>query len=134
VPGRRTTLELLPSVWFFSKNDDYVGTDLETDPMFQLEGHVTRDFMDEFWGSVDVSWLLGGKSEIDGIDGDSLNSVSLGFTLGYHLNDNVQLTAGYKSTIDDDGPNDVETSTFVFSLVVGWHGIVEGMERLEDAE
>ena len=26
VPGRRTTLELLPAVWLFGPNDDYVGT------------------------------------------------------------------------------------------------------------
>ena len=38
VPGRRTTLEVLPSVWFFSDNNDYVGQTLSTDPMFQVEG------------------------------------------------------------------------------------------------
>ena len=28
VPGRRTTLELLPAVWFFGTNDDFVGKTL----------------------------------------------------------------------------------------------------------
>ncbi|MEE9264649.1 MAG: transporter, partial [Vicinamibacteria bacterium] len=129
VPGRRTTLELLPSVWFFSDNDDYVGTTLKTDPMFQLEGHLTRDFMEDLWGSVDVAWLIGGKSEIDGDDGDSLNSVKVGFTLGYHINDNIQLTAGYSATVGE-ASGDLEMDTFLFSLVFGWHKAVEGMERL----
>jgi hypothetical protein len=42
VPGRRTTLELLPAVWLFGKNDDYVGQTLSTDPMFQVDAHLTR--------------------------------------------------------------------------------------------
>ena len=44
VPGRRTTLEALPSVWAFTDNYNYVGTTLSTEPMFQLELHLTRDF------------------------------------------------------------------------------------------
>jgi len=133
VPGQRTTLELRPSVWFFSDNDDYVGTTLKTEPMFQLEGHLTRDFKDDLWGSVDASWLAGGKSEIASVDGDSLNSVTLGFTLGYQVNESMQLTAGYKSTVGE-ARGDLDMDVFVFSLVVGWHNVVEGMERLEESE
>ena len=44
VPGRRTTLEFLPAVWIFGDNSDYVGQTLKTDPMFQLDAHLTRDF------------------------------------------------------------------------------------------
>jgi len=32
VPGRRTTLEFLPSVWFYGDNDDLGGSRLATDP------------------------------------------------------------------------------------------------------
>ena len=59
VPGRRTTLELLPSIWFFGDNDDFVGRNLSTDPKLQVEGHLTRDFHQNFWGSVDMNWVLG---------------------------------------------------------------------------
>jgi outer membrane putative beta-barrel porin/alpha-amylase len=131
VPGQKTTLELLPSVWLFSPNHDYVGTTLETDPMFQLEGHLTRDFLDMFWGSVDASWLVGGKSTIDGVSGGSLNSVGVGFTLGYQLHENVQLTIGYMTTVNDSEADDMRMDVFRFSIVVGWHKVVEGMERLK---
>ena len=47
VPGRRTTLEFLPAVWLFGKNDDFVGQTLETDPLFQLDAHLTRDFTEQ---------------------------------------------------------------------------------------
>jgi hypothetical protein len=43
VPGRLTTVEFLPALWLFGANSDYVGQTLETDPMFQLDAHVTRD-------------------------------------------------------------------------------------------
>jgi len=41
VPGRRTTLEFLPAVWLFGDNTDYVGQTLKTDPLFQLDAHLT---------------------------------------------------------------------------------------------
>jgi len=131
VPGQRTTLELLPSLWFFSDNNDYVGSTLETEPLFQLEGHVTRDFVDVLWGSLDATWMVGGKSTIDGVDGNSLNSVGIGFTLGYQVSENIQLTAGYMATINDRDDEDLRMGVFRFSLVVGWHGLVEGMNRLQ---
>jgi hypothetical protein len=130
VPGRRTTLEFLPSVWIFGTNDDFVGQTLETDPMVQVEGHLTRDFTDRVWGSLDGVWYHGGKATIDGVEGETQEDLGLGFTLGYQLNDAMALTFGYKSTIDDSGPGDMRMNVFMVSLVTGWHPIVEGTRRL----
>lgn len=130
VPGRRTTLEFLPSIWLFGANDDFVGHRLSTDPKFQLEGHLTRDFHQDLWGSVDMTYLSGGKSSIDGASGDSLDMVGLGFTLGYQINDNIQLTAGYIASINDSAPTDLRMDVFKLSLVFGWHPLIEGMKRL----
>ncbi len=91
VPGRRTTLEFLPSVWFFSDNNNFVGTTLSTKPMFQLEGHLTRDFHQDFWGSFDMTWMTGGVATLDGVQGEKLNNLGLGLSLGYNINENVQL-------------------------------------------
>jgi hypothetical protein len=131
VPGRRTTLELLPAVWFFGENDDFVGQTLETDPMFQLDAHLTRDFTDRFWGSLDAAWYSGGKATIDGVDGDSLNNLGVGFTFGYQLNENLNFTFSYKSTIDDSDPGDLQMNSFMVSLVYGWHPLLEGARRLK---
>jgi hypothetical protein len=134
VPGQRTTLEVLPSVWLFGDNDDYVGHTLSTDPMFQLEGHLTRDFTDHFWGSLDTTWMTGGKSSVDGVAGDSLNNLGIGFTLGYQINDNISLTAGYMATVNDSDPTDLQMDGFRISFTYGWHPIVEGQKRLKEAE
>lgn len=134
VPGQRTTLEVLPSVWFFSDNDDYVGQTLSTDPMFQLEGHLTRDLTEHLWASLDSTWMAGGKSSVNGSGGDSLNNLGIGFTLGYQVNDNLSLTASYMSTINDSGSQDLRMDGFRISLTYGWHKIVEGGKRLKGGE
>ena len=131
VPGRRTTVELLPSVWLFGDNDDFGGTQtLKTDPMFQLEAHATRDFTDKFWASIDAAWVTGGKSSVNGLAGSSLDSVGLGYTLGYHINENLQFTFGYMSTMNDSNPGDIQMDGLRLSLVFGWHSLIEGMGRL----
>lgn len=134
VPGRRTTLELLPAVWFFADNDDYVGKKLETDPLFQLDAHLTRDFTDRFWAAFDFAWYLGGQSSIDGVAGKSLTSVAFGVTSGYVVNDSFNLTFGYKSTVFDDDTDDLRLSGFMVSLVYGWHALIEGMRRLRSED
>jgi hypothetical protein len=132
VPGRRTTLEFLPAVWIFGANDDYVGQMLETDPMFQLDAHLTRDFTEHFWGAFDSSWYTGGRASIDGVKAEKgLNNVGLGFTLGYTINDNLALTCGYMSTVADHEPGEMQMDGLKFTLVFGWHKIIEGAKRLE---
>jgi hypothetical protein len=133
-PGKRTTLELLPAVWLFGDNNDFVGMKMETGPMYQLEGHLTRDFMDGFWGSYDVISYSGGKATIDGVEGNSMNNLGMGGTLGYHVNDNLQLTVSYNTTINDKDAEDLKMDGFRITLIYGWHSIIEGMKRLNGAE
>jgi hypothetical protein len=131
VPGKRTTIELLPAVWLFSDNNDFVGKTMHTDPMFQVEGHLTRDFMENLWGSLDVIYYSGGKATIDKIQGKSLNNVGVGGTLGYHVNDNMQLTVSYSSTVNDNKPEDLKMDGFRVTLIYGWHELIEGMRRMK---
>jgi hypothetical protein len=131
VPGRRTTLEFLPSIWLFGDNTDYVGQTLKTDPMFQLDAHLTRDFTANIWGGLDAAWYNGGQTSINGVAGQKLNNVALGLTLGYTINDNINLTLGYKATVNDSAPGDIQMDVFMLSLVFGWHPMVEGMKRLK---
>jgi hypothetical protein len=132
VPGQRTTLEFLPAVWLFGKNNDFVGQTLETDPMFQLDAHLTRDFTEHLWGSLDAAWYSGGQASINGVAGEKLNNLGIGLTLGYAINDNLNLTVGYKSTINDSAPTDLRMDGFMISLVFGWHPLIEGSRRLKE--
>jgi hypothetical protein len=131
VPGRRTTVEFLPVVWMFGTNGNYVGQTMKTDPMFQVDGHLTRDFTENFWGSLDGTWYYGGQATINGVAGEKLNNLGFGLTLGYQINDNLGLTFGYKSTVNDTAPSALRMDRFMISLVVGWHPLIEGMKRLK---
>jgi hypothetical protein len=131
IPGKRTTLEFLPAVWMFGPNDDYVGQTLETDAMFQLDAHLTRDFTEHLWGSLDTTWYTGGAATVNGVIGEALNNFGAGFTLGYTINENLGLTFGYVSTLDDLDPADLRMDKFTVSLVYGWHSLIEGMNRLK---
>jgi hypothetical protein len=132
VPGRRTTLEFLPAVWFFGTNNNYVGQTMKTDPLFQLDAHVTRDLTEHFWGALDGTWYYGGKASINGVSGEKLNNLGFGLTLGYQINDNLNLTLGYKSTVNDHASGDLRMDTFMFTFVFGWHPLLEGARRLKD--
>lgn len=132
VPGRRTTLELLPAVWMFGDNDDFVGQTLETEALYQLDAHLTRDFTERLWGSLDYTAYSGGKATIGGVAGDKLSNSGIGFTLGYTINDNIGLTFGYKSSVGDDAPDDLKMDLFMVSLVYGWHPLLEGSRRLKE--
>ncbi len=130
VPGRRTTAEFLPAVWIFGDNTDYVGKTMKTDPMFQLDAHVSRDFTERLWGSLDGAWYTGGKATIDGVAGEALDNLGFGLTFGYQLNDNMGLTFSYKSTVSDHATGDLKMDVFMISLVSGWHPLIEGSKRL----
>ena len=134
IPGKRTTFEVLPAVWFFADNTDFVGKTMETKPKYQLEAHLTRDFMERIWGSLDVISYTGGTSTIDGVEGSELSNLGMGGTLGYQVNENLQLTLSYNTTVNDDNPEDLKMDGFRFTILYGWHPLIEGMRRLSGNE
>jgi hypothetical protein len=131
IPGKRTTFELLPAMWFFTDNTDFLGKTLSTEPMYQVEAHLTRDFMERMWGSLNFVSYSGGKATLDGVEGTELNNVGIGFTLGYAVNDNMQFNISYTSTINDTAAEDLKMDGFRLTLLYGWHPLVEGMHRLK---
>jgi outer membrane protein assembly factor BamA len=107
---------------------------MKTDPLFQLDAHISRDLTEHFWASLDGSWYNGGQASIDGVEGEKLNNLGFGLTLGYQINGNLNFTFGYKSTVNDDAPDDLRMDVFMATLVYGWHPLVEGAKRLEGGE
>jgi len=133
VPGERTTVEALPTLWWFAANTNYMGgKTLTTDLLFQLDGHVTRDLTSSLWVSLDILWFLGGTTAIDGVAGDKLANFGIGATAGYQITENLQLTASYMMLVSSGSPNSLQMDKFVFSLLYGWHSLVEGARRLEE--
>jgi hypothetical protein len=130
VPGYRASVEIIPSVMLFGSNDDVLGHTLANDPLYQLEAHVTRDFTARFFSSVDVLYRHGALSEIDGSEvAGELDILSAGFTLDYHVNDNVGLRVSYHSIVGGD--SNLDGDMFRFGVNFGWHGLVEKIKKLQ---
>ena len=130
--GYMKSLEVIPSVWLFAENDDFIlGQKLENDPMWQIEAHLTNDFTPSFFGSLDLLYRNGFQSEIDGVEvGDDLEIGNLGFTLSYQVTDNLAIRTGYSSNVF--GNDDLDNSLIRMQFVYGWHRDMENMKKLRE--
>jgi hypothetical protein len=98
---RLTTFELLPSVTFFSANDDLLGAEKKSQAaLFRLEGHVTHNLNQAVWIGVDALYTSGGSTTTDGRDDDnSQSSLEMGATVGVNLSKNFALKATYGEVV-----------------------------------
>jgi len=124
IPGEITTLEILPSVWFYGDNSDYLlsGLKLEQDPMVTLEAHLTRDITTSLFVSLDYFVQRTGDSFTNGIQTGTANtSDSLGLTFGYMLNAQAQLQLRYAATLNPNPEQgELDADIFQFNLNYFW--------------
>ena len=128
-PGYRSSLEVVPSVWLFAENDDFVGQKLQNDPMWQLEAHWTHDFTRQFFGSIDLLYRNGFQSEIDGVNlGSDIEIGDLGFTLNFQVTENVTIRTSFSSNVFGD--SDIETSMIRLQFVYAWDMAIQNIKKL----
>jgi hypothetical protein len=128
-PGYRSSLEVVPSIWLFSDNDDFLGQKLKNDPMLQVEAHWTHDFTRHFFGSIDLLYRNGFQSEIDGIKlGSDIEIGTLGFTLNFAVTDNVTIRTSFSSNVFGD--SDIDTSMIRLQFVYAWDRAIENIKKL----
>ncbi len=129
-PGYMSSFEVVPSVWIFDENDDFLGQKFENDPMLQLEAHLTHDFTRSFYGSLDLLFRQGFQSEINGVElGDEIDIGDFGFTLNFHATDNLSIRTSYSSNVFGD--KNLDTSLIRIQFVYGWHRLMENMKKLQ---
>lgn len=137
VPGRRTTLEIMPAVTFFGDNDEVQTNRIEQDPLYSIEAHFTRDLTERAFVSLDYTWLEGGEEtffdltsgatvrETNGVDSDLL-----GVTLGFEVNDNLRIFVTHMQTLSEDStPLSLEGSLTKISFSWSWHDV---LQRVQD--
>ena len=129
-PGYMKSFEVIPSVWLFDENDDFMGETLENEPLWQVEAHLTSDFTPSFWGSLDLLYRGGFQSEINGVEaGEELDIGDLGFTLNFQVNDNLGIRTSFSSNVFGD--SNLDTSMVRLGLVYGWHNDNENIKKLQ---
>jgi hypothetical protein len=127
--GYMSSIEVVPSVWLFAENDDFLGQTLENDPMWQVEAHWTHDFTRHFFGSLDLLYRNGFQSEINGLDlGSDIEIGNLGFTLNFSVTDNVTIRTSFSSNVFGD--SDIETSMIRLQFIYAWDRAIENIKKL----
>jgi hypothetical protein len=129
--GYMTSFELIPAVWLFADNGNFIGQTMANDPMWQIEAHLTHDFTTKFFASLDVLYRGGFQSKINGVEvGDDLDIGNLGLTMQFQATDNLALRAGFSTNVfGDSGLN----STMVrLQFIYGWHKATENAKKLSD--
>ncbi len=89
------TLELAPSATFYTDNDDFLGKELQRDPLFAVQGHVVYHTRFGLWAAVDATYYGGGRKTLGGVEGDPLQDVRVGGTLAIPIDrhNSVKLSA-----------------------------------------
>jgi hypothetical protein len=118
-PGYMSSLELIPSVWLFDDNTDFIGKTLKNDPLFSLEAHLTHDLAPSIFASLDMLYQNGFQTKVDGMEvGDKLDIGILGFTLNYNVTENVMIRTEFTSNVFGD--ENIETSVGRLQFVYAW--------------
>lgn len=102
------TFEIRPFAVVFSDNDDpFGGADVSSkDPIYGVEGHITRNFGNSVWAALDGYYETGGETSADGVaQGDARDTLSLGATLGLVLSPSYAVRLSYRESVYSSAPD-----------------------------
>jgi hypothetical protein len=81
------TLEIAPSITFFTDNNDFLGGGkLEKSPRYAVQGHVIYHTRFGLWAAVDATYYAGGRTTINGESGTQPQNLRVGATLAVPIN------------------------------------------------
>lgn len=116
-----TTFEIVPSVHIYGDNTDPTSMADVTGqaPLFGIEGHITRNFGNAVWASLDGHYEFGGETSADGVgNNDAVQNLSFGATLGLSLSPTVQLRLAYEEMVYSNVPNSTARTINITSAVL----------------
>jgi len=103
-----TTFDIMPVVQIFGDNEDSFGSADVTsqDPVWGVEGHITRTLTPTVWAAVDGYYERGGETSSDGVrNGDAKETLSLGATLGLTLSASLAVRLSYDEVVYTSEPD-----------------------------
>lgn len=117
MPGQLMFLELQAGVDFFTTNDSYNGNqNMDEDPLFNLEAHVSYDVVKSVTVSGDYYGHWGGDKQVDDIDLANSRTTQnvLGVTAAFNFAPGWQFLLQYKQDVQNE--NAIMAKTFLTRL------------------
>lgn len=82
----RWIFDLAAGIWFFTTNENYLGSTRQQDPIGSLQAHISYNFDGGIWLALDGNFFTGGRTSTDGVEGADLQRSSrVGLTLSLPL-------------------------------------------------
>lgn len=133
VPGKRLAVDVMPSVVFFSNNNDYRGQEVDQKPVLMVETHLSRDLTKKAFISLDYSFIRGGEATyIDKQTGvtvretGAMNTHLLGMTVNFQINDNLQLFLTHLQTFaGEEEPVTLDGALVKATMTWSWHDVLQ---------
>ena len=95
-PFGRWIVEGHATAWIFTDNPNALGFRLSQDPLWALDGHLARLFGKGIWASVDLGYIIGGRTATDGEpSSETRKSARVGVTLAIPLATRHSIKLGY---------------------------------------
>jgi len=122
-PKRATWLEVYPAVHLYTANTDPTAITkadkTEQLPLFTFENHLSHNFTDKFWASLDLRYQYGGELKADGVQQDNqINALGGGATVGYQIIPPLGINVAYGDVFNN--PSNVEANMFKLTVVFSY--------------
>jgi len=115
-PGWLFETEL--GAWIFGKNDQFVGSTREQDPIFSSEFHLVKLFDAGLWVSLDMNLYAGGRTTVDGVERDDLQRSSrFGATLVFPFKRQHALRCGYSTGVVTETGSDFDMFSLAYFYI-----------------
>ena len=118
-PKRATWLEVYPAIHLYTANTNPTtitrADKTEQLPLFSLENHLSHNFTDKLWASLDLRYQYGGELKVDGVKQDNqINAVGAGVTAGYQIIPPLDINFAYGYVLNN--PSNVEANMFKVTI------------------
>jgi len=122
-PKRATWLEIYPAIHLYTANTNPTtitrADKTEQLPLLTLENHLSHNFTDKLWGSLDLRYQYGGELKADGVKQDNkINVLGAGATLGYQIIPPLGINIAYGNVFNNT--SNVEANMFKLTIVFSY--------------
>jgi len=115
-PGWLLEAEL--GAWFFGKNQQFLGTTREQDPIASSEFHLVKEFGSGLWASVDLNYYVGGRTIVGGVPGGDLQRNSrFGATVLYPFHRQHAIRGSFSTGVVTETGSDFEMFSLAYFYI-----------------